>query len=361
MRNSDIQIEVVSPAEIDAQLMVDWRALQNASQGQVSPFYNHEFMTAVSRHRPDTHIALLSSEGRCRGVLPFHKNKRRVGAPLGGQISDYQGIIGTAPDEMTKRDLLQGLGLAAYDYNHALKSQTIFAENAFWGSQSPRVDLRQGLDAWRQQIKQSTSALKNVERKRRKIAREHGELEFRFHDASASAWAQFLEWKDAALSEKGVHGFFERPWLNRVLHDIRDTNSTEFAGVFSTLYAGDQLVAAHFGMRSEKAWHWWFPTYSPAFEKYSPGLILLLFCVEAAADMRMDELDFGRGSQRYKAEFSNDCRLLCEGTLNRATSTSGAIRALRLHGQRAINQVLPTKIADFTRRGGNKVLGATLI
>ena len=56
----------------------------------------------------------------------------------------------------------------------------------------------------------------------------------------------------------------------------------DFQGVLSGLYIGEKLVAAHFGMRSRRVLHWWFPAYDPELGKYSPGAQLLLELSRAA-------------------------------------------------------------------------------
>ncbi|MFC2970225.1 GNAT family N-acetyltransferase [Acidimangrovimonas pyrenivorans] len=350
------------PADaLSPDLVARWHALQAQSPALANPFFSPGFTQAVGRHRPDLRVAVLRDGNTVTGLFPFHRKPGGCGAPVGGQISDYQGVI-AAPDSLPDAgDLLVAAGLGAYDFNHALAEQAPFAAGAFWHSASPRADLSDGIEAWRGEVRARSSALKTLERKRRKLTRELGELRFLAHDPSAAAWQSFLDWKARSLGKQGVRGFLAEPWLAGLIDDLRATQEPEFGGYLSTLYAGDRLVAVHFGLRSARVWHWWFPTYDEELGSYSPGLILMLLCIEEAAATGMIELDFGRGTQRYKREFSNRSRPLCEGSLERWTRPCGTLRGLRKFGQGAANRLLPRKGADFTRRAGTKLLRAGLI
>lgn len=75
--------------------------------------------------------------------------------------------------------------------------------------------------------------------------------------------------------------------------------------MLSVLYAGDRMVAAHFGMRSATVWHYWFPAYDPAYAKYSPGVILLLKMAESAPAQGLKIIDLGCGEHSYKWRLMN--------------------------------------------------------
>lgn len=354
--------EILRPSELTPDLDLIWNDLLDQNDDLVSPFFSHEFVKAVGHHREDLRIAVFRTAGAITGFLPFHRKRGGCAAPVGGQICDYHGIIGVAADAGKRGDgLMRGCGLSSYDFNHGLLSQTLLAENAFSFSYSLRADLRGGFEPWQAEVRAQTKRLTNLNRMKRKIEREQGELRFVRHDNSAQAWDTFIGWKDDALRQQGAAGFPGPDWIGSLLQDIRDTDTPRFAGLFSTLYAGDRLVAAHFGMRSDRAWHWWFPSYDPASQQYAPGLLLLFFCVEDAARMGLSELDFGRGTQRYKKEFGNRSRPLCEGSLERPGMAFGATRVLRKCVQRLANKALPEQTAAITRRVGTKILRAGLI
>lgn len=362
LKKIDVRHEVISIRELSPDLVKAWDSFQDRDCDLVSPFFSHGFARAVGRHRPDLRVAVLKTEGRVSGFLPFHLRPGGCAAPVGGQICDYQGIIGTAPGAgLRGGQLLQGCGLVSYDFNHGLANQSLLKGNAFRFSQSLGADLRQGLDGWQADVDAGTKRRRKLLRDERKIQRDIGPLRFLAHDTSEEAWQQFRIWKDLSLRRQGAGGFNLPAWAEALFSDLRATDSPRFAGQFSTLYAGDRLVAAHFGIRSHMAWHWWFPAYDAELRALSPGLILTVKCIEEAARRGMAELDFGGGTQQYKQRFSNRSRPLCEGSLERPLAPFGAARAARKSMQRLANRTLPAKSADILRRGGTKVLRAGLI
>jgi CelD/BcsL family acetyltransferase involved in cellulose biosynthesis len=83
--------------------------------------------------------------------------------------------------------------------------------------------------------------------------------------------------------------------------------------MLSLLYAGERLVAGHFGMRGQSVWHYWFPAYDPKMAKYSPGLILLLKMAEHAPSLGVRTIDLGKGMSLYKQRLMNASVPLASG------------------------------------------------
>ena len=85
----------------------------------------------------------------------------------------------------------------------------------------------------------------------------------------------------------------------------------------SLLYAGDELVAGHFGLRDHGVVPTWFPAYAPSMGRYSPGLLLHLAMARAAADDGVDLIDMGRGAKTYKDELKSGDTTVAEGRVAR--------------------------------------------
>ena len=73
----------------------------------------------------------------------------------------------------------------------------------------------------------------------------------------------------------------------------------------------------HFGLRSQRVFHYWFPVYDPAYGKYSPGLVLLMAIVEASAAHGLLQIDLGAGQQEYKRRLATAERTLLGGSIER--------------------------------------------
>ena len=148
----------------------------------------------------------------------------------------------------------------------------------------------------------------------------------------------------------------EKSWAIQTLRNIRDIETDTFAGMLTTAYAGDQLIAVHFGMRSRDTLHWWFPTYDPAFHKYSPGLLLLLELARRAASEGIVRIDLGRGDERYKTSFASGATMFAEGSIERPLTLAGSARRTRklIHRVTGAAEKLH-RLNDLQRRGFNRI------
>lgn len=356
-----MKVEVVPASAVAPEVAEAWRLLQAPDATLRSPFFSPEFAAAVGRHRPESRVALIEQGGRLAGVFAFHRKRWRVGAPIAGQMSDYHGLV-AAPDlALDGGRLLRAARLDAFDFNHAPASQPIFAGAAYRGWSSPALDLGRGVEAWAAHRAAENTLLKRLSRLARKIERDIGPLRLDLDTRAPAIWETLVRWKAAALAVQGVRATFEVPWMNAILADIRDCDGDAFAGMLTALYAGDRLVAVHFGMRTRRVLHWWFPTYDAALAKYSPGLLMLLETARAAEATEIDWIDLGRGAQDYKLRFANAATPLCEGALGRRPSLAGGVRRLRRPLHRLAEAALPPRAADLQRRAANKLLRAGVI
>ncbi len=77
----------------------------------------------------------------------------------------------------------------------------------------------------------------------------------------------------------------------------------------SRMWAGNRIVAWHYGFQFHGSWFWYQPTFDSRVEKHWPGFCLLSQVIEDAIDMPgMMMLDLGLGSEAYKAKFANESR-----------------------------------------------------
>jgi CelD/BcsL family acetyltransferase involved in cellulose biosynthesis len=325
-----MKISIVAPSELSAHRPV-WRRLQSATLDLASPYFCPEFIEAAGAVRPGLRVAVLEEESRAVGFFPFERNWLGEGRPAGGRLSDYHGVIATPETHWSVAELLRACGLVSWRFDHLPVSQKPFAAYSRLEAISPALDLSQGFEAYRGQRRQDGSLwLLQLERKARKMARELGPLRFEAHAQEPALLERVLAWKSAQCQRTGTVDFFALRWTRELVERIAAERGASFGGVLSALYAGDELVAAHLGMRSERVWHWWFPVYDRAFARYSPGGILLLRVAEAAAKSGASLLDLGRGEDAYKESFATSGAVLLEG----CATAGGVIPGVRRLGER---------------------------
>jgi CelD/BcsL family acetyltransferase involved in cellulose biosynthesis len=128
---------------------------------------------------------------------------------------------------------------------------------------------------------------------------------------------QLIALKRQQYSKTGARDYFADAAHVQFLHRLLERDSLDFGGVLSALYAGDDLVAAHFGLRAGPVLHWWFPVYDPKFSRLDPGWMLLRGVIEGSTEFGLTRIDLGRGSDEWKRRAATGHDTVCQGVVVR--------------------------------------------
>src|SRR4029079_2322589 len=112
-----------------------------------------------------------------------------------------------------------------------------------------------------------------------------------------------IRWKSKQHEESEADRVFHHSWVVELLYKILECQGEDFGPALSVTYAGDQIAAVHFAMRSRNLFHGWFPTYNAAFSEYSPGYLHWIETLMAAESLGITRIDLGKGEERYKRRF----------------------------------------------------------
>ena len=286
--------------------------MQHSNLDLCSPFFCPEFTLAIAAARDDVLVGVLEEAGKVAGFFPFQRGKRSVGKPVGWPMCDYQGVVASRETVWDPAQLLRDCGLVAWDFDHLIMSQQPFQGCIRATRNSPILNLSGGFEKYLEEKQRAGSRLfKQNGRKTRKMEREVGPIRF----ASGLLNHTTLDRLLGLWAQRWVSGGRLDERVRTVLHQVLDTQTEGFAGLLSVLYAGDELVAADFGMRSRTVWHSWFPAHDERFAKYSPGVILLLKMAEAAPALGIEWLDLGKGGEEHKRRFMNAAIPVAEGSV----------------------------------------------
>ncbi len=322
-----LQGRILHPSNLGPELIALWKEFCDGNALYRSPFYRPQFTQAVALARPDARVAVLEQAGEVIGFLPFHLTRGGTGKPIGGHINDYHGPILKPGIDLSGQALLRTAGISAYDYNHLPTAFSGLAAGAHTFGISPQMDLSDGYEAYvERKDSRWTKAQREVRRRHRKTEQDIGPISFAFHDPSDPVYEQHVVMKNAQYARMGSRWALGYGWVGQVLDTLRHTQEPDFAGVMSTLHAGDRLIAAHFGIRSAGLLHWWFPSYDLAVYKLGPGINLVNQCAMAAAEHGISTIDFGKGDEDFKLHFADGHVPLCEGSIAQAGSVSAALR-----------------------------------
>jgi len=143
-------------------------------------------------------------------------------------------------------------------------------------------------------------------RKRKKLARDLGELRFVFDDERPHVFDACLRWKSAQYVASGLPDLFAVRQNVELFHRLRARRAV----VVSSLSAGDTLVAVHLGGLADNRHYWWVPAYDVAYAKYSPGRLLLEDILQASHALGHAEFDFLIGDEAYKFHYATHNRVI---------------------------------------------------
>lgn len=323
-----MQVTVVAPHELGAAELAAWRTMQDADPRQASPFLSPEFAIAVGHQRPAARVAVLDDALRPGGFFPFERHSLGLGLPIGSGLCDCQGLIHAQGFVWDAAALLQECRLHLWRYDHLVAGQAPFEMVDVRRAASPVINLAKGYDTYLEVLRdRSSQRLTRLYRQERRLTQEFGELRLVFDDSAPSALQTLMRFKSAQFRSKGQLDLFSHSWAVALLSELRQCRGANCKGTLSVLYAGERPVAWHFWLRSRRVLHSWFPVYDPDVAQFSPGILLLLKAAEAAASSRIDYIDLGKGTERYKNEMKTDDKSVAEGWACRATRSARFRRA----------------------------------
>lgn len=322
-----MKVELVRADPLPAALKQRWAELQRGDASLSSPYFCPDYCEAVAATRAGVRVGVLEQGGCATAFFPFELRRFGLAVPVGGRLSDYHGVVAHPELVFDAPSLLRACGLRAWRFDHLPVDQVPFRPFHERLASSPVMDLDGGFDDYLLRRRQSGHRIDQLLRKGRKLAREQPDVRFEFHSNDAGALEQAIEWKRQQCRRTGVPDFLGLRENSDLLRRIHALQGADFAGVLSVLRAGDRIAAVHFGMRSHRVLHWWFPGYEAQLGHYSPGGVLLLEVARAAASLGLSRVDLGKGDDSYKRSFATSSVPLAEGA---ATSSRwfGSLRRL---------------------------------
>ncbi len=280
----------------------DRRATAFTHPDWVIPWCRHfgrDRVEAFSVWRGDSLVGLAPME-----VWP--EGTRRVLKLLGSGVSDQLDVL-TSPehDEEVRELLVSAFGMTSGAWNDCLLEP--LGDDSPWAGDgsAQRLDVSPVLQLPRS-VEDLPSAiparlLANVRAARRRLERT---APLRFGTATASevdGWMSALfELHRARWRQRGEGGVLEEP---RVLAFHRDVSRRlQAAGVLRlhALFHGDRLFAVLYAFAAHGRVHYYLSGLDPAYEKASPGSLIVAASIEEAVKQGAREFDFLRGAEPYK-------------------------------------------------------------
>ncbi|HZZ90302.1 MAG TPA: GNAT family N-acetyltransferase [Caulobacteraceae bacterium] len=335
-----MDVEVLRPKDLPADLAERWRGLQSQHRAWDSPFLSPDWACSVEAARGDgsVQVAVVSKAGEPRAFMAATVG-RMTAIAAGGAMCDYEGLVGDPGPCFDPRRLLSALGVGRYDFSHVLDDSPAFAPFARGHALSWIVDLPDGYDVYARQRRAAVSALKEFDRKRRKVEREIGPIVFTAKSASKADLDRMIALKREQYRGTGQTDIFAAGWTLRLVEALFALEAPGCGGALFTLHIGGELAAAQFHLTAGKTIHAWLIAHELRFERYSPGLLLFQDILRWMDGQPYDRFDLGYGDYRFKTELSNVQQRLMHGFVGAPSAASLAREAA--YGVRRMAEALP--------------------
>ncbi len=322
-----MKIKTVQPSALSGDEIAAWSAIQSRTPQLASPYFRPEFTQAVAAARGTPNVAVMTVAGEPVGFLPFGRTKWNTGIPVGSRLSDFHGVIAPCDTTYDLLEIVRGCGLSSWRFDHLVSTHAEFKRHAWQMAESPYVDLSQGYDAYSATLKKRM--LSELRRKRNALERNVGPVRFEPHVNDPAVLKTLLGWKSRQYQRTGVLDITRYPWVPKLLNITLQYQSEDFAAMMPVLYAGSEILAIAYLLRSRKVLHGWFTAYNVEYARYSPGKQLFLDILRAAPELGVTRFDLGKGPEEYKASFRNGATMVAEGAIDRSLVMAGVRTAVR--------------------------------
>lgn len=310
--NRDAYIKIASqltPDEISV-----WEAFCRADARHASPFLSPHFSRAIAESGADARVCIIRDGGHIAAFFPYlyasaWSRRFRIAERIGGEMADSFGLIAAPHVKTSPRELLRLARINYLNFSHLEEPQLRYGLTA----EKPRIGLRTRLDASTTPALASVTSvtrkyLKDSERRQRKLAEEVGPITFHFdvEQDRRGVLERLIEKKRAQYQSSGVPDALKEAWKRDALFKLADYRFDTCRGVLSTMYAGDQWMATHFGIMGNGRLNVWFPVYNAEYSQYAPGRLLVHHMIESCREHGFETVDRGEGDTPIKREIANE-------------------------------------------------------
>jgi len=293
-----------------------WDDLHAAESDLNLAFLSRTYISQIVYLNPGVRILVGYDNSEPVFFLPIQPrhgfvSRFRVFEPAGDVMTDYFGAVAKRGVELSPPHLLAATRgrINAILFTHLDRTQ---ARLGLDGDEH-RTGLRTrlgvpGADYWARLRHIDKKIVADTERREKKLQNEIGPLRFEWQSSSPDVdMAWLIETKRAQYSRTGkTHAALFKNVYVELLARLLRTREVECSGILSVLRCGEQIVAAHFGLKCRGVLHVWFPAYDKRFASYSPGRILLKHMFAAAPEEGVDVFDRGEGDSQAKRDFANE-------------------------------------------------------
>ena len=314
-----VSVETVKVSELGAPQRARWNALRQTNPLLGSPYFDLRFVDVAGEIAPGAAIAIIRRGDEVLGFLPYQRRGILI-QPMAAPMSDIHGLVAPTDTCLNLTDILSRLGADRARFSGLIAPGT----NEGRGLSvryAMAADVSSGFATY--EAGRSAGFLKDKRRRFRTLERDHGPVHFSFEKPTAEMLDRIIAGKRQQLRRTHQYDIFACGWTGALLHRLAEITEADFGLKLAVLRAGDAIVAAELGMTSGDRHHLWFPIYDTAYARYSPGSLMTLETLRAAAEQGIARVDFGPGGEAYKRDFAEPAEPVFEGMIHTRPRTVG--------------------------------------
>lgn len=322
MSRQDLQIQRKPFAALTAAERQDWSRMLNQSDTSRWAFLSPTYAEAVNETLGPVEVLLCTRGDVLVGLMPLQRaigwtGRLGLWEPAGRQMTDYFGLLALPGVALDWPAILRAARIPCLYFTHLDESQRIHGLTG----DNPRKGLRTRIHAdggvahWEWLRNRDRKLVSDTERRERKLAAEHGPLQFEMQSANPMQDLECLiALKSAQYRRTGHHS---GPLLDKVnvrlLIRLLESGDPNCLARLSVLRCGGKWIAGHFGLQCGPILHYWFPVYDHRFASYSPGRILYRHILRSAQTEGVTCIDRGEGETAAKRDFSTEEHFFYKG------------------------------------------------
>lgn len=320
--------EIKRADQLSADERDGWTAMVAGRESLWSPYFQLEYIDAMQALSDRVRVVVAREAGAPVAFLPYLPVVMGYAQPVGGPVCDTHGVIAADPAHADVEAMFEAAGVSLFGFHGVPADQAGFETGVRYRYDCLSADLSAGYQAWydRESENGTKKSFKRLARDTRMIERDYGPLRFELNDASERAFETLIAWKRDQYRRSRYFDVFSVPWTEKLLRMLWARQEGPLQGRLSTLYAGDRLLAAHFGMQGARAANHWIPAYDPDHAKWGPGKTLTDMLYRAWAEEGVRRVDLGGGESEFKLHFSGVRLPMLAGVMTRDTASTRAYR-----------------------------------
>jgi CelD/BcsL family acetyltransferase involved in cellulose biosynthesis len=320
-----------------------WRRFQKGSPDLANPFLSYRYSHAAEQAFDTVYVVKLKHSSKDEAVgffsIQFRSMIHRlcgIGQRVSGELADYFGLIAARDFKISEAELVRAANLNAIYFTHLEETQTAFGLTGSQPELGIRIDFPNGGEAfWENRRKLDKKFTGDTERRERRLIETHGPLRFVFRHVNCMVELQnLIEAKRVQYARTGVKDSMAKASTRKFLEILSHISDPDCRATLSTLHAGDQWIASHFGLMYGSTLHYWFPVYNPQMRNFGPGRLLIKAIIDASIENGVTRIDRGAGESQAKLDFGTSRHQFLRGIWSRPGVVSFGYRAALSAGWR---------------------------